>query len=509
MKEYQPAHNACVELKNGRFADVVNGRYFNSGVRLILKDGKIAAMPGLPGEAGNIPLDFTVDLEGKTVMPGLFNTHSHIQLTLPSLLSGMKDIRLNRKYGERQIAKCMADCLTHGITTIRDAWTEDLRMNRTLKEKIASGEMPGPRIFQSVLISPLGGTFAPKRDFKDRVMFFLADMPFVDYEDVNSGVVAFPPEAGEQEVRDAINRAVDERGAEYIKFYDQREKRITYEPGARIMTFDQLQAAADQARCRGGGSTMHHLSVESFRRGVQAGVSSLVHIPYDTRLTEGDIEAFNKAGCVIEPTISFVYYLCWKMKGEPYSDHPNMNRLTQLRNQTYPALAEEYWVPELRQSFIRGIEKANQEKMRLMGFMDMSHIFKYYAGVIAQGVENIRLLFEQDVCIASANDAGAVPCSEAMIGHELELCELFLNAEPAEKRFRGADALRMATINSAKAMGREKLFGSITTGKIADLVIVDGNPFEDFRVVGSPVAALFMDGKLIINNCGLQVESVH
>jgi hypothetical protein len=38
-------------------------------------------------------------------------------------------------------------------------------------------------------------------------------------------------------------------------------------------------------------------------------------------------------------------------------------------------------------------------------------------------------------------------------------------------------------------------------------VILDGDPVKDFRLIGSRVAALFMDGMLVINNCGLQVES--
>jgi hypothetical protein len=38
-------------------------------------------------------------------------------------------------------------------------------------------------------------------------------------------------------------------------------------------------------------------------------------------------------------------------------------------------------------------------------------------------------------------------------------------------------------------------------------VILDGDPLEDYRLIGSRVAALFMDGKLVINNCGLEVES--
>ena len=54
-------------------------------------------------------------------------------------------------------------------------------------------------------------------------------------------------------------------------------------------------------------------------------------------------------------------------------------------------------------------------------------------------------------------------------------------------------------------MGIDNQFGSIQTGKVADFAIVDGNPFEDLTVLGKIVDALFMDGRLVINNCGLRV----
>ncbi len=71
----------------------------------------------------------------------------------------------------------------------------------------------------------------------------------------------------------------------------------------------------------------------------------------------------------------------------------------------------------------------------------------------------------------------------------------------------GAEAARIATINSARSLGLDDKFGSIESGKRADLVILDGDPLADFRLIGSRVAALFMDGTLVINNCGLEAES--
>lgn len=108
--------------------------------------------------------------------------------------------------------------------------------------------------------------------------------------------------------------------------------------------------------------------------------------------------------------------------------------------------------------------------------------------------------------MTTSNDGGVPPCTLAMMQHEINLFDLFLNKASAKDVFNGADAVRMATLNGAECLGLEDDFGTIEIGKIADLVIVDGDPFEDHRVVGGRVAALFKDGKLVINNCKLQVS---
>ena len=46
--------------------------------------------------------------------------------------------------------------------------------------------------------------------------------------------------------------------------------------------------------------------------------------------------------------------------------------------------------------------------------------------------------------------------------------------------------LRIATINSARAMGLGDRLGSIEAGKWADLVVVRGNPLEDIRRTRQP-----------------------
>ena len=136
VKRYEPDKQARVALKNGRILDVVNGRYFDAGTSVILQGGKIEAMPGHPGEPTDVTPDFTIDLQGKTVMPSLYNTHVHLAATGPVMIPGLREQRLLKRHRGQQLDRNMADCLAHGITHVRDAWSADLCQNRVLKERI-------------------------------------------------------------------------------------------------------------------------------------------------------------------------------------------------------------------------------------------------------------------------------------------------------------------------------------------------------------------------------------
>jgi imidazolonepropionase-like amidohydrolase len=58
------------------------------------------------------------------------------------------------------------------------------------------------------------------------------------------------------------------------------------------------------------------------------------------------------------------------------------------------------------------------------------------------------------------------------------------------------DALRTATINPARFLRRERELGTVTAGKLADLVLLEANPLEDI-VNTRRIAAVVMNGRYL------------
>ncbi len=487
-------HDA-VKLVNARIVDVENGCYYPPQVSLVIGNGKILAMPGVPGEPDMLPSGPVIDLQGMSILPGLFNTHCHMQFIMEK-----GELR------EQQITKSLADCLERGVTNIRDTLCFDLEQNRAWIDKIDRGDIPGPRIHQAIHVGPLGSTYVPRPSLTRTLLAALGWFPIVGYGEKKSGVVAFRPEANDQEVRQAVDKAIDERGADAIKLCDQPEHFMTYKPGAVVITGTQLASAVDQAAKRGLPTTMHNVTVAGFRQGIRVGITSLAHIPIDQELTLKDLELMAGSPTSIEPTVTVGYYMSYSVKGSPFAGHPEIQRLDKYRNETYNDLVEESWLPALHKSHKAQHEGLSKGELKIFGILDMSAPFRYMSKCIPLGGKNLKLLAENGLLnhCGCGTDAGPSNVSPAIIHLELSLFDFLLNRD-GKRIFTAAEALRIATLQSAKSMGVESQFGSIRTGKTADLVVLAGDPLKDFHLIGKPVEALFMDGRMVINRCGLEI----
>ncbi len=487
-----------VVLAGGRFVDVRAKTAMPEGTRVFVKAGRIVDV----GRAryGEAP---TIDLRGRWVVPALVNTHGHLQLVTPGLCVGAIDLARTLVHRSEQIEAWMLQCLEAGVGTVQDSATHGLARNADLARRIAGGVIPGPAIQQAVLVAPEGGAFSPPRSVKSRIAQALTGIHGADYGDTASGILTYPPGAGTREVREAVDRAIDERGADVIKLYDQKERSISYVPGATVMTQEQLDAAVDQARVRGVPSAMHHVDVESFRRGVRAGVGSLVHVAMDAPLTEKDVRDLLAAGCTCQPTLTLAWCYSWDLAGMACHGHPRAARLSAYRRDTCRATLRDHWIEALFPVSFGSFERPARARMRLAG-QDVGHIFRYWSGYVSQGMDNVRLIAEHGGIgrLACGSDHGAAWCGPSLVHVELDMLDLCLN-EQGERLMTPADALRIATFQGALATGLEQDIGTIEPGRRADLAVVGVDPLSDRAVLGRPVEAFIQGGRVVVDRCGL------
>ncbi len=73
--------------------------------------------------------------------------------------------------------------------------------------------------------------------------------------------------------------------------------------------------------------------------------------------------------------------------------------------------------------------------------------------------------------------------------------EVFIN----EMGFTAEQAIKSATSECARAIGLHDQVGAIQEGRLADLILVDGDPIKNIRVLGNKanIEQIMLDGQLL------------
>lgn len=485
-----------IQLVNGSVIDVVNGCFFPKNTGIVILNDKIISMPGLEGEK-ELTADYEIDLHGRTVMPGIINTHTHIQKTAAAFPSFHKALKSEKKYQARQIEKRLADCLDYGITIVRDCGTYNRKLseNRNLQFKINCGKLSGPKIMQAVSVN-----FQGDRTERHGIPGLMQQKIFgrtLGPGCPQSSVTVIPADASEVRIRQVVNTAIDERKADYIKI-GQRE--------LLPMSMEQMSILIDQAHTRGKMTAMFNTEADIFMQAASSGVHTVTGIPFDRILSDKEVKTFIDSPCLLEPLLSaHVFRFIWRTAGIPEIKNQYVKKANEYKDSFYPALAENFWINELRPLLAAG--KQRIEDRGLKTYMAVTRlVFQKNISGFPVLVENAAKLIDAGALakISFGNDGGFL-LTEANLSVELDMIDMFMGF--FGKALSGSDALRVATINGAKVLGMGNIYGSIESGKNADIAVIDGNPLKNYRCLGQKVCALFKDGRLVVNNSGIQIKS--
>ena len=239
--------------------------------------------PGPPAEV-KIPEDARIiDLPGTTLLPGLIDAHTHV--LLHPYDEALWDDQVLKEALALRVCRAtnhLRSTLLSGFTTIRDLGTEGAGYADVgLKQAVAQGIVPGPRMLVVTRAIVATGSYAPKG--------FAPEFHIPQGAEEADGVDSLI-----RVVRDQIGK-----GADWIKVYAD-----TAMGGAAVrpsFSLDELTRIVETARSVGVLVSAHATSKEGMRRAALAGVATIEHGD------GGDLEVFKlmaERGVALCPTLA-------------------------------------------------------------------------------------------------------------------------------------------------------------------------------------------------------------
>jgi imidazolonepropionase-like amidohydrolase len=292
------AQAATQTVDCGRLLDVKAG-VWRDKVSIVIENGSVKSVGPMTPGADHI------DLSAHSCMPGFIDMHVHLTGETQKQVDSLRDAISSNPadYAYRSVVFAERT-LKAGFTTVRDLGAGEL-LNVSLKNAIASGAIPGPRMFTSGKgIATTGGHGDPTNNLSQKLSKALGE------PGPKEGVVNNADEA-----RAAV-RARYKEGADLIKITATGGVLSQARSGQNAQyTEDELRAIIATAKDYGFRVAAHAHGVEGMKRALRAGIDSIEH---GTMMDDEAIALFKKHGAWYVPTISAGRYVADMAKEADY-----------------------------------------------------------------------------------------------------------------------------------------------------------------------------------------------
>jgi imidazolonepropionase-like amidohydrolase len=370
-------------------------------------EGDSIAWLGPSAQAPAFAPEAVIDAGGRTLLPGMINSHVHLCNDGAADLFGQV---MNDSIPIATIRSVLNARLTllAGITTVRDCGAAN-QIAIEIGKAVDRGLIEGPRVRAAGRVVTMTGGHGH----------------FIGRE-----------ADGADEVRKAV-RAEIKGGANFIKVMATGGVLTPgVDPSQTAFSVEEMAAAVDEAHKAGRPAASHAIGNGGIKNALKAGIDSIEHGFYL------DDEAINLA-----------------LKQESFLV-PTLIAVDQIVNNG-PSGGIPDWV----------VKKAESES---------GHHRESFVMAVKSGVR-----------IAAGTDAGTPFNPHGDLALEL--------ARMVEFGLPPMLALVAATSNAAKLLRMDSQIGSIENGKLADLILVDGDPLADIGVMRRP-SLVMKSGRVVRND---------
>lgn len=385
-----------------------------------------------------------VNARGKYVVPGLIDAHVHFfqsgnLYTRPDAA----DFNAHMPYA-KEVARNQARLpatfkvwLASGVTGVVDVggpfWNFDVR-------DMAAKTAAAPRM----------AVAGPLISMVDRVKLDLGDPPIIR--------IASPEEARALVARELA------RKPDYIKVW------FIHQPGDDLAAQEAIvKAAADAAHAAGVRLAVHATELLVAKSSLRAGADFLVHSVEDAPVDEEFIALARRNHALYCPTLFVTMGYRYALSG------------TWQPTEAERRLAD----PEILAA-MGDLPKIPKEKLpeRVAAAMAKPPAPKPSEIALA----NLRTIWDAGIPVVMGTDAGNIGTLHGpSVFREMGIM--------ADAGLTPVQVLRSATVNGARALGREKDVGVVERGRLADLVILDGDPLANVQNLATAYRVV-KDGKV-------------
>ncbi|HSE98117.1 MAG TPA: amidohydrolase family protein, partial [Blastocatellia bacterium] len=389
---------------------------------VVIRDDRIAAV-GPDVEAP--PGARRIEAAGQTLIPGLFDLHTHLPYAAAGNVSG--------DWGKNLMAY-----LYCGVTSVVDFGTYPETFE-PMRRLLASGAITGPRVSLAARMTTPGGHGAEG----GRGDFFSLE-------------VITPREA-----RAAVRRVLP-YNPDVIKVFTDGW-RYGAAPDMTSMTEDALAALVDEAHKNGIEVLTHTVTLEKAKIAARAGVDVIAHGIGNAPVDEELIELMKSRGITYAPTLAV------------YEQRERGFMTPMLAEVLEPAAKEAIQRAAANEDRATGAQRAAIESPRARRWKLL--------------LQNTDALKRSGVRFGLGTDAGVSGTYHGWAS----LRELHLLVEGG---LTPLEAITAATGNSAKAIKVDGERGTIAAGKLADLVLIDGEPHKTISHI-ERIKHVFLGGRML------------